>query len=139
MLFFLNSGNHENLQERAENVQVELIQNEHDETVEQNEMNEEDNDVENDLRNDVENRTNIVERDYAASVGSDMDTDLLNANAPVNTLSIPAEWCPNKTNSFLVCTYYCVERWTPEQHTGLDEALLGKKYNTSLIICHEIL
>ena len=70
-----------------------MIQND-DDTIEQN-----------DLRNDVENRTNIVERNYASSVESDMDTDLLNAAAPVNTLSVPAEWCPNKTNSFHVCTF----------------------------------
>ena len=106
-----------------------MNQNDVDETIEQNEMNEHDGE-ENDLRNDVENRTNIVGRNYASSVGSDMDTGF-NMAAPVNTLSVPAEWCPNKTNPFHVCTSYCIERWTPKQHKGLDEAFLGKKYKHS--------
>ena len=105
-----------------------MIQNEQDETIDQNEMNEYTGE-ESDL-NDVEIRTNIVERNYV-SVESDMDTDLMNVAAPVNTLSVPAEWCPNKTNSFHACTSYCDERWTPKQHKGMDEAFLGKKYKHS--------
>ena len=109
-----------------------MIQNEHNETINQNEINE-DIGEENDLTNDVEIRTNIVERNYA-SVESDMETGL-NVAAPVNTLSVPAEWCPNKTNPFHVCTSYCEERWTPKQHKGLDEAFLGKKSKHSKSCC----